>query len=120
MKRNRLTYVPLQVAEEHPNLIIESHEEINGAIMARVHDYSILTLIKILHPLLEHPQIATNLYMRSKIRMKRAFYNYLHLCLLYKFLTKEKVGHNVIYTISDKGRQFLDLFIVKDIQPNTL
>jgi len=109
MNWDRLTYVPLQVAEEHPNLIIEKHGEINGSIKARVNDYSLLTIIKVLHPLLEHPHTFTKLYMRSKIRMKRSFLNYLHLCSFYTFVTKEAVGNNVIYTISDKGRQFLDL-----------
>lgn len=108
--RQRLTYVPLQVAEDHPNLIIERHEEVNGAVKARVNDYSILTIIKILYPLLEHPKTFFNLYRDSKIRFKQSYLNYLHLCLDNNLLTKETVDINVIYTIADKGRTFLELW----------
>ena len=108
--RKRLTYVPLQVAEDHPNLIIERHEEVNGAVKARVNDYSILTIIKMLSPLLEHPKPFCDLYIESKIRMKQSFLNYLHLCMFYKFLIKERVDINMIYTITDKGRTFLELW----------
>ena len=55
----------------------------------------------------------TNLYSKSKIRMKRSFLNYLHLCVNYNFIEKEAVGPNVIYTITDKGRVMLNLFMQK-------
>jgi len=53
------------------------------------------------------------LYSKSKIRMKKSFLNYLHLCVDYNFIKKEPVGPNVIYSITDKGRTMLNLFINK-------
>jgi len=51
------------------------------------------------------------LYAKSKIRMKRSFLNYLHLCLDYKFITKKSVGPNVIYSITENGTTMLELFM---------
>jgi predicted transcriptional regulator len=56
----------------------------------------------------------SDLYSKSKIRMKKSFLNYLHLCVDYKFIEKESVGANVIYTITDKGRVMLNLFMQKN------
>ncbi|KKK96314.1 hypothetical protein LCGC14_2664020, partial [marine sediment metagenome] len=55
----------------------------------------------------------SELYSKSKIRMKRSFLNYLHLCVDYNFVQKKPVGSNVIYSITDKGRVMLNLFIHK-------
>ena len=55
----------------------------------------------------------TDLYSKSKIRMKRSFLNYLHLCVDYNFIRREPIGANVIYTITERGRTMLDLFIKK-------
>jgi len=40
--------------------------------------------------------------------------NYLHLCVDYNFIKKEAVGANMIYTITDKGRIMLNLFMQKN------
>jgi predicted transcriptional regulator len=55
----------------------------------------------------------SDLYLKSKIRMKKSFLNYLHLCVDYNFVKKEAVGANMIYTITDKGRTMLNLFMHK-------
>jgi len=46
--------------------------------------------------------------------MKKSFLNYLHLCVNYNFIKKEAVGPNVIYSITEKGRTMLDLFMHKN------
>jgi len=46
--------------------------------------------------------------------MKRSFLNYLHLCVDYNFIEKKAIGPNVIYTITDKGRLMLNLFMQKN------
>ncbi len=111
--RARLTYVPLEVAEQFDDFIIKRDEEILGAVKARTRDYSTLSLLKLLYQLKGNPMTFSDLYSKSKIRMKKSFLNYLHLCVDYNFIKKEAVGANRIYTITDKGRVMLNLFINK-------
>ena len=113
MMRARLTYVPLEVAEQFDDFIIKRDEEILGAVKARTKDYSTLSLLKLLYQLKGNPMTFSDLYSKSKIRMKKSFLNYLHLCVDYNFVKKEAVGANMIYTITDKGRVMLNLFINK-------
>lgn len=109
----RLTYVPLEVADQFEDFIIEREEQILDAVKARTRDFSTLSLLKLLYQLKGNPMTFSNLYSKSKIRMKRSFLNYLHLCVNYNFIEKEAVGPNVIYTITDKGRVMLNLFMQK-------
>ena len=109
----RLTYVPLEVADQFEDFIIKREEQILDAVKARTRDFSTLSLLKLLDQLKGNPMTFSNLYSKSKIRMKRSFLNYLHLCVNYNFFEKEAVGPNVIYTITDKGRVMLNLFMQK-------
>ena len=109
----RLTYVPLEVADQFEDFIIEREEQVLDAVKARTRDFSTLSLLKLLYQLKGNPMTFSNLYSKSKIRMKRSFLNYLHLCVNYNFIEKEAVGPNVIYTITEKGRIMLNLFIQK-------
>jgi hypothetical protein len=114
MMRARLTYVPLEVADQFGDFIIKRDEQVLDAVKARTKDYSTLSLLKLLYQLKGNPMTFTDLYSKSKIRMKKSFLNYLHLCVDYKFISKEAVGANVIYTITDKGRTMFQLFIQKN------
>ena len=109
----RLTYVPLEVADQFEDFIIKREEQVLDAVKARTRDFSTLSLLKLLYQLKGNPMTFSHLYSKSKIRMKRSFLNYLHLCVDYNFIKKEAVGPNVIYTITDKGRVMLNLFIHK-------
>ena len=109
----RLTYVPLEVADQFEDFIIKREGQVLDAVKARTRDFSTLSLLKLLYQLKGNPMTFTNLYSKSKIRMKRSFLNYLHLCVNYNFIEKEAVGPNVIYTITDKGRVMLNLFMQK-------
>jgi predicted transcriptional regulator len=113
MMKARLTYVPLEVADQFEDFIIKREEQVLDAVKARTRDFSTLSLLKLLYQLKGNPMTFTNLYSKSKIRMKRSFLNYLHLCVNYNFIEKEAVGPNVIYTITDKGRVMLNLFMHK-------
>ena len=110
----RLTYVPLEVADQFEDFIIKREEQVLDAVKARTRDFSTLSLLKLLYQLKGSPMTFTNLYSKSKIRMKRSFLNYLHLCVDYNFIEKEAIGPNVIYTITDKGRLMLNLFMQKN------
>ncbi|MGY5148590.1 MAG: hypothetical protein ACW9W3_00835 [Candidatus Nitrosopumilus sp. bin_68KS] len=113
MMRARLTYVPLEVADQFGDFIIQRDEQVLDAVKARTRDFSTLSLIKLLYQLKGNPMTFSDLYSKSKIRMKKSFLNYLHLCVNYNFIKKEAVGPNMIYTITDKGRVMLNLFIQK-------
>ena len=114
MMRARLTYVPLEVADQFEDFIIKRDEQILDAVKARTRDYSTLSLLKLLYQLRGNPMTFSELYSKSKIRMKKSFLNYLHLCVDYKFVRKEAIGPNMIYSITDKGRTMLELFMNKN------
>ena len=114
MMRARLTYVPLEVADQFEDFIIKRDVQILDAVKARTRDYSTLSLLKLLYQLRGNPMTFSDLYSKSKIRMKKSFLNYLHLCVDYNFVKKEPVGSNVIYSITDKGRTMLSLFMDKN------
>lgn len=113
MMRARLTYIPLEVADQFEDFIIKRDEQVLDAVKARARDYSTLSLIKLLYQIRQNPMTFSDLYSKSKIRMKKSFLNYLHLCVDYNFIQKKAVGSNVIYSITDRGRTMLDLFIQK-------
>ena len=111
--RARLTYVPIDVADQFADFIIERNEQVLDAVKARTRDYSTLSLIKLLYQLRGNPLTFSDLYVKSKIRMKKSFLNYLHLCLNYKFITKKPIGQNVFYSITENGMTMLNLFMQK-------
>jgi len=111
--RARLTYIPIEVAEQFSDFIIEKDEEVLDAVKARTRDYSTLSLIKLLYQLRGNSLTFSDLYVKSKIRMKKSFLNYLHLCLNYKFITKKPNGQNVFYSITENGMTMLNLFMQK-------
>ncbi|GDY16438.1 hypothetical protein LBMAG54_12940 [Nitrosopumilaceae archaeon] len=113
MMRARLTYIPIEVADQFEDFIITRDVQVLDAVKARTRDYSTLSLLKLLYQLKGNPMTFSNLYSKSKIRMKKSFLNYLHLCVNYNFVQKEAVGSNMIYSITDKGRTMLNLFIHK-------
>ncbi|MBI2111763.1 MAG: hypothetical protein HY476_00315 [Nitrosarchaeum sp.] len=113
MMRARLTYIPVEVADQFEDFIIKRDVQILDAVKARTRDYSTLSLLKLLYQLRGNPMTFSDLYSKSKIRMKKSFLNYLHLCVNYNFVQKEAIGSNMIYSITDKGRTMLNLFIHK-------
>ena len=109
-----MTYIPIEVAEQFSDFIIEKDEEVLDAVKARTRDYSTLSLIKLLYQLRGNSLTFSDLYVKSKIRMKKSFLNYLHLCLNYKFITKKPNGQNVFYSITENGMTMLNLFMQKN------
>ena len=111
--RARLTYVPVEVADRFEDFIIQRDEQVLGAVKARTRDYSTLSLIKLLYQIRNNSMTFSDLYAKSKIRMKKSFLNYLRLCLDYDFITKKPSGANVLYSITENGTTMLDLFMKK-------
>ena len=101
----------LEVADQFNDFIIQRDEQVLDAVKARTRDYSTLSLLKLLYQLRSNSMTFSDLYDQSKIRMKKSFLNYLHLCLDYQFITKKPVGPNVLYTITENGTIMLALFM---------
>ena len=108
--KTRMTYIPLEVAEQFSDFIITRDEQVLDAVKARARDFSTISLLKLLYQLKCNPMTFSDLYTKSNIRMKRSFLNYLHLCVKYNFITKMAVGSNMVYSITEKGRTMLNLF----------
>ena len=111
--RARLTYVPLEVADQFDDFIIQRGEQVLDTVKARTKDFSKLSLLKLLYQVKTKEMSFSELYSKSNIRMKKSFLNYLHLCINYNFLEKNAVGPNMIYSITEKGQTMLELFIQK-------
>ena len=109
--KTRMTYIPLEVADQFSDFIITRDEQILDSVKARTRDFSTISLLKLLYQLKCNSMTFSDLYTKSNIRMKRSFLNYLHLCVKNRFITKMAVGSNMIYSITDKGRTMLDLFV---------
>jgi hypothetical protein len=109
----RMTYIPVEIADHFEDFIITRNEQILGAVKARTRDFSTLSLLKLLYQLKCNSMTFSDLYMNSKIRMKRSFLNYLRLCTEYNFVKKEIVGQTMMYSLTDRGRRMLDLFMQK-------
>ena len=111
--RARLTYIPIEVAEQFDDFIIQRDEQILNTVKARTKDFSTLSLLKLLYQVKTKEMSFSELYSKSNIRMKKSFLNYLHLCMNYNFIEKQAVGPNMIYSITEKGETMLELFIQK-------
>ena len=108
-----MTYIPVEVADQFSDFIITRDEQVLDSVKARARDFSTISLIKLLYQVRCNPMTFSDLYIKSNIRMKKSFLNYLHLCVNYSFVTKMPVGSNMVYSITDKGRTMLDLFMQK-------
>ena len=108
--RARLTYVPIEVADQFNDFIIQRDEQVLDTVKARTKDFSTLSLLKLLYQIRTNSMTFSELYSKSNIRMKRSFLNYLDLCINYDFITKKPMGQNVIYSITEKGVTMLNLF----------
>ncbi len=81
--RLHLTYIQTDLADCCSDFIVERQGQVLDAVTARARDYSALSIIKVLHPLTGGAATFTELYRDSKIRMKKSFIAYLHLCRSY-------------------------------------
>ncbi len=111
--RPRMTYMPVEVADQFSEFIIKRDEQVLDSVKTRTRDFSTISILKLLYQLRCEPITFSDLYVKSNIRMKRSFLNYLHLCMTYNFIRKEPIGSNMVYFITDKGRTMLNLFTQK-------
>ena len=112
--KSRMTYISVEVADHFTDFIIKRDEQVLDAVKTRARDFSTISILKLLYQLRGNPMTFSELYVKSNIRMKRSFLNYLHLCTSYNFIKKEPRGSNMVYSITDKGGVMLDLFMQKN------
>lgn len=111
--KTRMTYLPVEIADQFSDFIIKRDEQVLDAVKTRTRDFSTISILKLLYQLRFSPMTFSDLYLKSNIRMKRSFLNYLDLCMTYNFIRKEPLGPNMLYFITEKGRALLDLFSQK-------
>jgi len=58
----RLTYVPLEVADQFEDFIIEREEQVLDAVKARTRDFSTLSLLKLLSTQRKSNDIFTSIF----------------------------------------------------------
>lgn len=114
--KTRMTYISVEMADHFSDFIIKRDEQVLDAVKARTRDFSTISILKLLYQLKCSSMTFSELYVKSNIRMKRSFLNYLNLCVSYNFVRKEPIGSNVVYSITDKGRTMLELFMQKSIK----
>ena len=108
-----MTYLPVEIADQFSDFIIKRDEQVLDSVKTRARDFSTISILKLLYQLRYAPMTFSDLYLKSNIRMKRSFLNYLDLCMTYHFIRKEPMGANMMYFITEKGRTMLDLFTQK-------
>ena len=69
--RARLTYVPLEVADQYNDFIIKRTEQVLDTVKAKTKDYSTLSLLKLLYQIKSNSMTFSELYSKSNIRMKK-------------------------------------------------
>ncbi|HJU14727.1 MAG TPA: hypothetical protein VJ792_09770 [Candidatus Nitrosotalea sp.] len=112
--KTRMTYLPVEIADQFSDFIIKRDEQVLDAVKIRARDFSTISILKLLYQLRFSPMTFSDLYLKSNIRMKRSFLNYLDLCMTYNFIRKEPLGANMLYFITEKGRVLLELFSQKE------
>jgi len=60
--RARLTYVPIEVADQFDDFIIQRDEQVLDAVKARTRDYSTLSLLNLLNQLRNNSITFSDLY----------------------------------------------------------
>ncbi len=108
-----MTYLPVEVADQFSDFVIQRDEQVLDTVKTKARDFSTISILKLLYQLRCSPMTFSDLYVKSNIRMKRSFLNYLDLCMAYKFIRKEPIGPNMVYFITSKGLTMLDLFTQK-------
>ena len=68
--RTRLTYIPIEVAEQFDDFIIQKNEQVLDAVKAKTRDFSTLSLLKLLFQIRTRSMTFSELYSKSNIRKK--------------------------------------------------
>lgn len=105
------THIKKAVLQNYPFFNFQIVEDEDDTVKAYPkQDYSILTLLKILHPLTVKPKRFSDLYSDSQVRFKRRFLDYLHFSEARGFINTEKVKEFQYYNLTTKGYNFMEMF----------
>lgn len=112
-KKTRLTYITTELYDKLSWLTGDENGDTNGLKKIRNRtDYRLVSILKILHPLLGGSLPFGRLYYISGIRLKKSFNTYLSFCLDMGFIFRgeQKRGSQRYYFITEKGLTLLRLF----------
>ena len=99
-----------QLPETYPYLIMELGDRSLNYTRVRPKNFTIIQVIRLLDCLIDGDISYARLFRKSGWGMKKSFINYIHFCVHFRLIKKEKVGQYMIYSLSEKGKIFLDLF----------
>ena len=110
--KKRLTYVPNEIIEAIPEIIIKPFLDNNSDVSKlKARQFDILSLLKLLNVPKKYGYVGfTTLYLNSQIRMKKSFLNYLHFAVNHNFLSKNSFRE---YGLIGNGKNLLKLFGLK-------
>lgn len=99
-----------QFTEAYPYFILELGDKSLNYTRVRPKNFSIIQILRLLDCLVDGDISYAKLFRRSGWGMKKSFINYIHFCIHFKLITKEKVDQYMIYNLTEKGKIFMDLF----------
>lgn len=112
---NTNTHVSDDLIDAVPYLVGDLIKNKDGYVVAAAPRYTVLNIVKILHPLQGNSLKRTDLMQQSKMRMNQAFGRYVRLCLEFGMVSKEKQARNVMmYSLTATGKIFLKIFLKQD------
>lgn len=110
----RTSKITNELIEQHFYFISEIKTTSSSFSRIKTKDFSIIQTIKLLESLSDGEKSFSQLYRVSNFGMKQSFIKYTNLCVTFNFIKKEKFGKNknspVLFTLTEKGKIFLDLF----------
>lgn len=96
--------------ETFPYFVKESKQATRDLSKARLREFNVITIMKLLSAIEYCDMTFAELYRSSNICMKRSYLNYLDMCKHFALLEQTKVGLYSVYHITEKGKVLLELF----------
>lgn len=105
-----IAVINTDVLEAFPYFVKDSKKSTNELSKARLKEFNVITIMKLLSAVRYCEMTFSELYRSSNICMKRSYLNYLDMCKHFGLLDQKKVGTHCTYHTSEKGEALLELF----------
>ena len=99
-----------ELVESYPYFISELIDQSLNYTRVKQKDFSIIQILRLLECLNDGEESYAKLFRRTGWGLKKSFINYMHFCLHFHLTKKERLGHFMMYSLTEKGKIFLDLF----------
>lgn len=101
-----IAVINTEILEQFPYFVKHSGHIINDLSKARLREFNVITIIKLLSAIRYCDMTFSELHRSSNICMKRSYLNYLDMCKHFGLIEKR----NGAYHCTDKGKVLLELF----------